>query len=133
MENVPRSHQDLLADGTKAFGYLATIMADGTPQLTPVWFNVDGEYILLNSAKGRIKDQNMRARPRIALVIHDQKNPLRYVQVRGKVVDITSEGARDHINDLSLKYTGNPTFTLKDPDEVRLIYKLFPERVQVSG
>jgi PPOX class probable F420-dependent enzyme len=133
MENFPRSHQDLLADETKAFGYLATIMADGTPQLTPVWFNVDGEYILLNSAKGRIKDQNMRARPRIALVIHDQKNPLRYVQVRGKIVDIVSEGARDHINDLSLKYTGNPTFTLNDPEQVRLIYKLFPERIQVSG
>ena len=133
MDNFPTSHQDLLADETKAFGYLATIMADGTPQLTPVWFNVDGEYILLNSAQGRIKDQNMQERPQIALVIHDQKIPLRYAQVRGKIVEIISEGARQHINDLSLKYTGNPTFTLKNPDEVRLIYKLLPERVQVSG
>lgn len=133
MDKFPESHQDLLADETRAFGYLATIMADGTPQLTPVWFNVEEEYILLNSAKGRIKDQNMQARPQIALVIHDQRIPLRYAQVRGKIVEITGEGARQHINDLSLKYTGNPIFTLKNPNEVRLIYKLLPERVQVSG
>lgn len=133
MDKFPESHQDLLADKTRAFGYLATIMADGTPQLTPVWFNVDGDYILLNSAKGRIKDRNMQARPQIALVIHDQRVPLRYAQVRGRIVEITGEGARQHINDLSLKYTGNPNFTLKNPNEVRLIYKLLPERVQVSG
>lgn len=133
MDKFPESHQDLLADKTRAFGYLATIMADGTPQLTPVWFNVDGDYILLNSAKGRIKDRNMQERPQIALVIHDQRVPLRYAQVRGRIVEITGEGARQHINDLSLKYTGNPNFTLKNPNEVRLIYKLLPERVQVSG
>lgn len=133
MEIIPQSHQDLLADETKAFGYLATIMADGTPQLTPVWFNVDEEYILLNSAEGRVKDQNMQARPQVALVIHDQKNPLRYAQVRGRIVEVIREGARQHINDLSLKYTGNPIFTLSDPDQVRLMYKLKPEKVQVSG
>jgi PPOX class probable F420-dependent enzyme len=133
MMNFPESHQDLLVDELKAFGYLATIMGDGTPQLTPVWFNVDGEYILLNSAKGRVKDVNMQERPQIALVIHDQKNPLKYAQVRGKIVEIGSEGARQHINDLSKKYTGKSVFKLKDPNEIRLIYKLLPEKVQVSG
>jgi PPOX class probable F420-dependent enzyme len=133
MMNFPESHRDLLADETKAFGYLATIMEDWTPQLTPIWFNVDGEFILLNSAKGRVKDLNMQERPQVALVIHDQKKPLRYAQVRGKIVEIVGEGARHHINDLSLKYTGNPVFTLKDPNEVRLMYKLLPEKVQVSG
>jgi len=133
MDKFPISHKDLLADETKAFGYLATIMADGTPQLTPVWFNVDGEYILLNSAKGRVKDVNMHERPQVAFVIHDQNNPLRYAQVRGKIVEIVGEGARQHINDLSLKYTGNPVFRLKNPDEIRLTSKLLPEKVQVSG
>jgi PPOX class probable F420-dependent enzyme len=133
MDNFPSSHRDLLADETKAFAYLATIMDDGTPQLTPVWFNVDGEYILINSAQGRVKDVNMQKRPQIALVIHDQKKPLRYAQVRGKIVNFSDEGARQHINDLSLKYTGKSEFTLKDPNEVRLTYKLLPENVNVSG
>ena len=133
MNNFPESHQDLLADETKAFGYLATILSDGTPQLTPVWFNVDGDFIQLNSAKGRVKDVNMRERPQVALVIHDQKIPLRYAQVRGRIVEISGEGARQHINDLSKKYTGNKEFKLKDPNEVRLIYKLLPEKIQVAG
>jgi PPOX class probable F420-dependent enzyme len=133
MNNFPESHLDLLEDETKAFAYLATIMDDGTPQLTPVWFNVDGEYILINSAKGRVKDLNMQKRPQIALLIHDQKVPLRYAQVRGKIVEIIGEGARQHINDLSRKYTGKSVFTIKDPNQVRLIYKLLPEKVQVSG
>lgn len=133
MNSFPESHRDLLKDETKAFAYLATIMDDGTPQLTPVWFNIDGEYILINSAKGRVKDLNMHKRPQIALLIHDQKIPLRYAQVRGKIVEISGEGARQHINDLSLKYTGKSVFTIKDPNQVRLIYKLLPEKVQVSG
>lgn len=133
MNNFPESHQDLLTDETKAFGYLATILSDGTPQLTPVWFNVDGDFIQLNSAKGRVKDVNMRERPQVALVIHDQKIPLRYAQVRGRIVEISGEGARQHINDLSKKYTGNKEFKLKDPNEIRLIYKLLPEKVQVAG
>ena len=133
MNKFPESHRDLLKDESKTFAYLATTMDDGTPQLTPVWFNVDGEYILINSVEGRVKDVNMQKRPQIALLIHDQKKPLRYAQVRGKIVNISGEGARQHINDLSLKYTGKSVYTLKDPNEVRLIYKLLPEKVQVSG
>ena len=133
LKNIPESHSDLIGDESTAYAYLATIMQDGTPQLTPVWFNTDGEYILINSAKGRVKDKNMRSRPQIALVIHDPKNPYRYIQVRGKIAEISGEGARQHINDLALKYTGKAGFTLKDPNEVRLIYKLLPEKVQVSG
>ena len=72
-------------------------MADGTPQLTPLWFNSDGEYILINSAKGRIKDKNMRARPAVAVVIQDPKDQNRYIQIRGRVVEITEEGcSRTH-------------------------------------
>jgi PPOX class probable F420-dependent enzyme len=108
-------------------------MQDGTPQLTPVWFNTDDEYILINSAQGRVKDKNMRSRPQVALVIHNPKNPYRYIQVRGVIAEISGEGGRQHIDDLALKYTGKAGFTIKDPDEVRLIYKLLPEKVHISG
>jgi predicted pyridoxine 5'-phosphate oxidase superfamily flavin-nucleotide-binding protein len=75
MRNIPEKLQDLLSDDKKAFAYLGTSMADGTPQVTPVWFNADGEYILINSAAGRVKDKNMRARPRVALCISDPPHP----------------------------------------------------------
>ena len=77
---IPSSHEDLLADDTRAIGYLATIMSDRSAQVTPVWFNTDGEYILINSAKGRVKDRNMRARPKVAIAITDPNNPYRYLQ-----------------------------------------------------
>jgi PPOX class probable F420-dependent enzyme len=124
---IPEDHLDLLKDETKAFLYLATIMKDGTPQITPIWFNSDGTYILINSSKGRVKDRNMRLRPDVALVIQDPKSAYRYIQVRGKVVEITEVGADEHINDLSLKYHGKPW--TKTPNQVRVIYKILPEHV----
>jgi len=133
LKKIPESHSDLIGDESPAYAYLATIMQDGTPQVTPVWFNTDDEYILINSAQGRVKDKNMRSRPQVALAIHNPKNPYRYIQVRGVIAEISSEGARQHIDDLALKYTGKAGFTIKDPDEVRLIYKLLPENVHVSG
>lgn len=106
-------------------------MDDGTPQVTPVWFNTDGENILVNSAKGRVKDKNMRARPKIALVIMDLSDPYRYIQIRGRVVEITEAGAREHINTLSKKYTGREKYVPRRgaQDEVRVIYKIYPDRV----
>jgi len=105
MNGIPESYQDLLADQTKAIAFLATTMSDGSPQVTPVWFNTDGEYILINTVKGRIKDRNMRARPKIALAIMDTNSVYRYMQIRGHVADITEENAREHINILAGKYT----------------------------
>lgn len=125
---IPESHQDLLLDETRAFVSLATIMADGSPQVTPVWFSWDGEYVLINSAKGRLKDRNMRARPQVAVMIMDPSNSYRYMEIRGKVVEITTEGARAHINALSLKYNGNPVYP-GDSSEVRVIYRIKPEHV----
>ena len=133
LTKLPTSHEDLISDNTLSFAYLATVMPDGSPQVTPVWFNTDGERILLNSAKGRVKDKNMRARPFVALAIHHQEQPYRNVQFRGRIVEITEEGARQHINVLSKKYTGNPNYKLNDPDEIRVIYKLLPENIQVMG
>lgn len=127
---VPKEFQDLLSDETRAFAYLATLMKDGSPQLTPVWFNVNEKHVLINTAKGRIKDKNMRARAQVALLIQDPRRHLRYIQVRGRVVEIIEEGAFEHINYLSHKYDGKDF--PKRPGQVRVIYKILPEHVQVN-
>jgi PPOX class probable F420-dependent enzyme len=129
MKNIPESHQDLLTNEKKAFVYLATLMKDGSPQVTPVWFNTDGDYILINSAEGRIKDKNMRARPQVALVIADPANAYRYLQIRGRVVKFTLDGAEEHIDTLNMKYHGNPNYPNHKPDQHRVIYKILPEKV----
>lgn len=125
--SIPESFLDLFEDEAKAFAFVATSMPDGSPQVTPVWFNTDGEYVLINSAEGRVKDRNLRDRPEIALAIMDLKHPYRYVQVRGEVVEITTEGAAEHIHALSRKYHG------RDYDipegQVRTIYKIRPDKV----
>jgi PPOX class probable F420-dependent enzyme len=123
---VPESHQYLISDYKRALAYLGTIMEDGTPQVTPVWFNTDADYFLVNSQEGRVKDRNMRERPNVALLIADPDDPLRYLMIRGPVVEITDENAREHINQLSTKYTGKSEFTVSPPDAVRLIYKIAP-------
>jgi PPOX class probable F420-dependent enzyme len=133
MKVIPESHQDLLKDETKAFVYLATIMKDGSPQVTPIWFDVEGEYIRINSAKGRIKDKNMRARPNVALCIADPKNPYRYLQIRGKIVEVTTDGAEDHIDTLNMKYHGNPHYANHNPEKPRVIYKIEPIKAQTMG
>jgi len=129
MKNIPETHTDLLSDEKKAFVYLSTLMKDGTPQVTPVWFNVDGDHILINSAEGRIKDKNMRARPQVALVIADPANPYRYLQIRGKVVEFTLDGAEEHIDTLNFKYRGNSNYPNHRADQHRVIYKILPEKV----
>jgi PPOX class probable F420-dependent enzyme len=128
MKNIPEKYQDLLKDETKAFMALATTMDDGTPQNTPIWFNHDDEYILINSAKGRIKDHNMRQRPEVACLIMDPNDPYRYLQIRGRVVEITEEGALEHINELNAKYTNRERYPLPE-GQIRVTYKIRPESV----
>ncbi len=128
MKSIPDSHQDLLYEETAAYAYLSTVMADGSPQLTPLWFNTDGKYILINSAKGRVKDINMRARPQVALLITDPKDPFyRYLQIRGRVVDVMEEGANEHMNALSLKYDHKSWKSVTG--QIRVIYKILPEKI----
>jgi PPOX class probable F420-dependent enzyme len=126
-ERIPDSHADLLKK--KAFGNLATIMPDGSPQVTPVWVDYDGQYVRFNSAKGRVKDRNVRRDPRVAISILDPENPYRYVEIRGRVVEITEKGADEHINQLSQKYLGQAVYPYRQPGEVRVMYKIAPERV----
>ena len=122
--NFPKEFLDLLNDDTKAYLYLGTVMSDGSPQVTPVWFNTDGEYILINTAEGRAKDRNMKARPKVAMTIQDPNDPYRYLGVRGEAVSYTTEGADEHINALSFKYRGAPyKFT---PGQQRIIFCIRP-------
>jgi len=125
--NIPESYQDLFRDEAKAYLYLATIMPDGTPQVTPVWFSMDDKYLLINTAEGRTKDLNMQARPNVALVIQDPSDPYRYVQVRGKIAERTTEGADAHIHALSQKYRGKDWII--PPGEKRLIFKISLDKV----
>jgi len=108
-----------------AFAHLATLMPDGSPQVTPVWIDTDGEFILVNTARGRQKDLNMQRDGRVALSIMDPSDPYDYVQVRGLVVMSTENGAREHIDELSLRYTGH-TYRSGDPEQVRVIYFIQP-------
>jgi PPOX class probable F420-dependent enzyme len=133
MNKIPKTHLDLLADDKKAFLFLATIMPSGSPQLTPIWFNVGNGNILINSAAGRIKDRNMRARPQVALCIPDPTNPYRYLQIRGKVIEITTADADDHINSLTMKYRGLPVYPYRQPGEQRVKYKIQIDRVDAHG
>jgi PPOX class probable F420-dependent enzyme len=129
VKKVPQRYQDLLADEKKAFAYLATLMPDGSPQVTPIWFNTKNGYFLINSAKGRIKDRNMRANPEVALAIVDPDDPYRYIQIRGKIIEITQEGADEHIDALAGKYLGKAKYPNRAPGEQRVIYKIEPESV----
>ena len=102
-------------------------LADGSPQVTPIWFGWDGTHIILNTARGRVKDKVMRRGGKVALAIVDPSDPYRYLQIRGRVVDETENGAYDTICDLNLKYHGDRNFP-KRPTEVRVTYKVLPEQ-----
>ena len=133
MITVPDSHRDLLDDTKRAFAYLATQMADGSPQVTPVWVTADEAHILVNTAVGRTKDRNMRARPRLAICIADPDNPYRYLQIRGRVAEFTTDGADDLIDTLAFKYHGVKKYQSRRPGEQRITYKILPEKVDAHG
>ena len=127
MKNIPAEYHDLLKDETRAYLFLATTMPDGSPQVTPVWFNADDEYILINTNEGRTKDKNMKARPKVAFVIQDPKTPYRYIQVRGEIAEYTTKGADEHISRLSEKYDGKP-WQYREGQK-RIIFKIKPIRI----
>ena len=128
MAMIPEQYRDLFTK--KAFAHLATVGADGAPQVTPVWIDFDGTHVRFNTAKGRVKVRNLARNPRVALSIQDPDNPYRYVQVRGRVVEATEKGADAHIDALAKKYLGQDKYPFRQPGEVRVMYKVLPERVQ---
>ncbi len=107
---------------------LATLMADGQPQVTPVWCDYDGKYVRINTARGRQKDRNMTKRARVTVLLIDPQNVYHWVEVRGHIADVTENGAREHIDQLARKYTGK-NYVYQQPDQVRVIYKIEPDKV----
>jgi anthraniloyl-CoA monooxygenase len=126
---IPADFLDLFNKAT--YAHLSTVMPDGTPQVTPVWVDYDGRHILVNSAAGRQKDLNMSKRPRVAIEIPDPENPNRYLAVRGPVVDITEEGADEHLDRLARRYLGRDRYPAawRFVGEVRRIYRIDPKHV----
>jgi len=132
MAAIPDQYLDLLQQ-KKAFANLATVMADGTPQVTPVWFDYRDGRIRVNTAKGRVKARNMREGAAVALAIMDPDNAYRYVQVRGRVKRVAEQNARDHIDSLAKKYLGKDKYPWARPDEVRVMYEIEPSSASGMG
>jgi hypothetical protein len=130
MASIPDKYLDLVQQ-KKAFAELATVMPDGTPQVTPVWFDYTGGKLRVNTAKGRVKARNLKPGAPVALAILDPENPYRYVQIRGRVAAAREDGADAHIDSLAKKYLGKDTYPFRQPGEVRVMYEIEP--VSVSG
>jgi PPOX class probable F420-dependent enzyme len=127
---IPEKYLDLMQQ-KKAFASLATAMADGSPQVTPVWFDYKDGLVRVNSAKGRVKTRNMTVGAPVALAIIDPDDPYRYLQIRGRVGRVSEEGADRHIDSLAKKYLGQDKYPYAKPGEVRVIYEIDP--VSASG
>ncbi len=128
MAVIPEQYNDLLTE-KKSFAYLATVMKDGSPQVTPIWFEYANGKFKLNTAKGRVKARTLRAGATIAMAITEPSDPYRYLQVRGRVTEVTEQGAREHIDKLSQKYLGKP-YPYLQPGEVRVMATVEPFSAQ---
>jgi PPOX class probable F420-dependent enzyme len=130
-KTIPSTHADLLQK--KAFANLATLNPDGSPQVTPVWFEFDGTNLLINTARGRKKDRNLRRDPRVAVSISDPENPYRYLGIQGRVSEMTENGADAHIDKLAKKYLDKDKYPFRAPGEVRVMLKIVPEQIHTNG
>ena len=124
-ENLEK-YRDLLE--SKGYAHLSTLMPDGSPQVTPVWFDYDGTYLLINTQRGRVKDRNVTRDPRVAVEIMDPGAPYRYVQIRGRVVEMDEVEALTQVHKVSRKYTGQD-YQWIEPGQVRVLLKILPEHV----
>ena len=132
MASIPAGYRDLFE--RESFANFATVMPDGTPQVTPVWIDYDGEHVLVNTAEGRQKERNVRSNPRVGLVVLDPEDPYRYVSIRGEVAEITQDGAVEHIHELARRYMDVERYpNLEEEDGPRVLLCIRPERVVTSG
>ena len=131
MALIPDSHAGIL--DTKALLYLGTQNKDASPQVSPVWFDTNGDIIEINSAKGRLKDINMRARPEVSIAIVDPENPYKWVGMQGTVVEVTENGAEEHIDALAKKYLGVDSYPNRQEGQVRVIYRIRANKVFTMG
>ncbi len=128
---IPTKYMDLFKK--PAFAALATLMPSGQPQVTPVWCDFADGHVLVNTARGRQKDKNMRRDPRVTLTLIDPENPYRYLEVRGRVVGESEQGADEHIDRMAKKYLGKDKYPYRSPGEVRVLYRIQPEQVSANG
>jgi PPOX class probable F420-dependent enzyme len=128
---LPKDLRDLLE--RPSICYLATLMPDGSPQLTQTWVDTDGTYILINTVQGHQKVRNIARDPRVAVTITDREQPARYFQVRGRVVDMTTDGAAEHIDTPSLRYVGRPYPWFGGRDQVRVLLTIAADRITRAG
>jgi len=111
------------------YAHVATLMADGSPQVTPVWVDIEGDRILVNTSEGRVKPRNVRRDARVAISIVKQDNPYSSAYIRGRVAEMRHEGAKEHIDKLAKKYLGQDTYPYLQPGEQRVIMVIEPEHV----
>lgn len=129
---IPEKFLDLFSK--RAFANLATVMPDGNPQVTPVWCDFEDGYVLVNTARGRQKDRNMKRDPHVSLAISDPDNPYRYLEVRGQAEEVAAGGVADqHIDKMAKKYLGQDKYPYRQPGEVRVLYRVKPERTSSMG
>jgi PPOX class probable F420-dependent enzyme len=128
---IPDSHKALFE--RPVIGNLATLLPSGLIQVNPVWVDYDGTYVRFNSAQGRQKDKNVRKNGVATIELVDPENPYYWVEIRGRVVEVTTEGADAHIDSLAKKYLGADSYPFRKASEVRLTYKIQPERVNASS
>lgn len=131
MPSAKEKYRDLLE--SHQLMVIATVNKDGSPQTSPVWFDYKDEILWINSAKGRLKDRNLRERPVISGTVVDPANPYRYVELRGQVLEITEEGADAHIDFLAQRYLGLDAYPFRNDEEVRVIYKIRPTHFTGMG
>lgn len=132
MTEVPAAFLELLTK-KKALAHVATIQPDGSPQVTPVWFDYTNGVIRVNTAKGRVKARNLSEGSKVALSIVDPDNDYRYIQIRGSVTKETTDGADAHIDSLAKKYLGKDVYPNHSTTETRVIYEITPASVQTMG
>jgi PPOX class probable F420-dependent enzyme len=128
---IPSAYLDLFKKQT--FAHLATLMPDGSPQVTPVWIDYDGQHVVFNTAADRQKDLNLQRDGRVALSMTDPDNAYRYLEVRGRVVERTTTGADAHIDAMAKKYLGKDKYPWRSASEVRVVYKIQPEHTTSMG
>ena len=132
MAVIPEGYLDLL-NKKITFANVATVMKDGSPQVTPVWFDYTGGKIRINTARGRVKARTLKEGTRVAIAIMDPENPYRYIQVRGRIASVTENGANAHIDSLAKKYLGKDKYPFSQPGEVRVMYEIEPTSAQGMG
>jgi PPOX class probable F420-dependent enzyme len=123
--------QKLLSE--PAYCQIATLMPDGSPQITQTWVDTDGQHILINTGEGRQKVRNVRRDPRVAVNVVDPANAYRIASVRGRVAEITTNGADENIDKLAFKYLGQEKYPFRQPGEVRVILKIVPDKINAMG